>query len=249
MTISSRLRQDKTRAKSYGETVFNASGSYPIPYGKTVFQIRGQGRSGNYDSGGNYAGTNPPTGGNYAGTNPSTGGNYAGTNPPTGGNYATTNPGTYTPGNANAATYNAIYRYHIQTCPPGYIEALDNWEPGLNAIQNKECGLYTPGTSNPGNFAPGNPNYNPTSPGNAYYNPTVPGNAYYNPTSPGSDYYNAYIPGNPGAPFNVLGVTFPGGAANAAAPVIGATTVSIPYSPTALGVTVPSGAYVAIKNQ
>jgi hypothetical protein len=260
----------------YGKTVVRVSGRGASGNATTGGNYAGESYvSTNPTTGGNYAGesyvsTNPTTGGNYAGesylyTNPTTGGNYAGES------YLYTNPTT--PGNTVPGTcVSTLYQYFTANnyttydefpgpCSPLGTSGCSPWPPG-----GDYCivyGYYTnPSSSNPP--TPGNdvytPYYNPTVPGNdvytPYYNPTVPGNdnytPYYNPTVPGNDnytpYYNPTVPGNSGAPANIAGVTFPGGAADSVAPTVPPTATTLSYSPSGFSVTVPSGGYVNLDN-
>ena len=225
----------------------------------------------NPTTGGNYAGES------YVSTNPTTGGNYAGeayssTNPSTPGN---TVPGNTVPGNNVGTLYQYFTAFNYTTYDeyPGSCfspsTSCSPWPaPSGGGDYCVVYGCYTnPSSSNPSTTnptVPGNDNYtpyyNPTVPGNAnytpYYNPTVPGNAnytpYYNPTVPGNanytPYYNPTIPGNSGAPANIAGVPFPGGAADSVAPTVPPTATTLSYSPSGFSVTVPSGGYVNLDN-
>jgi hypothetical protein len=179
-----------------------------------------------------------------------------------------TTPGNTVPGTCVSTLYQYFTANNYTTydefpgpCSPLGTSGCSPWPPG-----GDYCivyGYYTnPSSSNPP--TPGNdvytPYYNPTVPGNdvytPYYNPTVPGNdnytPYYNPTVPGNDnytpYYNPTVPGNSGAPANIAGVTFPGGAADSVAPTVPPTATTLSYSPSGFSVTVPSGGYVNLDN-
>ena len=230
MKLSTLLFREKTQAVVKQTVTFNAPGTYYPPYGKTAFLLQGQGQPGNYSSGGNYAGTNPPSGGNYAGTNAGSGGNIAGYNTNYG-NYAGVNGGVTTtyydsavPGSYSTST---IYGSDVN-CPSSYSTTVGNTYYNASFF----CTPY----------------YNPTIPGNPNYNPYVPGNDYYNPYVPGNAYYNPYVPGNAGSNYNVLGVPLPGGAADSAAQVVGYVPVTIDYTTSGISVSCPPGGYVKIQN-
>ncbi len=83
--------------------------------------------------------------------------------------------------------------------------------------------------------ASGVPEYGPG--GTINYNPDTPGNVVYNPAAPGAA----------GAAYNVLGVTFPGGAPGAKAPLVGETLVVTPYVANGLPINVGYDSQVVIK--
>jgi hypothetical protein len=235
----------------------NVSGTNPDTGGNISY---------NPPTGGNYAGTNPPTGGNFAYTNNPTGGNYAGTNPTSPGNYYT-NPNTYTPGTANESYYDSYNTAKWSVCPPGWTTSFGESEE-YDFGNFKICSTYVASNTNPDTYTAGNTgtnpdvpgnayynpieygylNYNPIDPGYPYYNPTVNGNSYYNPNVPGNSNYNPITPGNSGATNTVLGITFSGGSAGLAAPVISPTPISLSYTPAGVSITVPTGGYVDITN-
>ena len=219
MKLSKALLKEKTNVPIKATTTFNAPGTYIPPYGKTVVKIGGRGASGNYSSGGTYAGeayvstnpttypyasTNPttypyastnPTTYPYAGTNPTTY-PYAGTNPTTY-PYASTNPTTYPYGGLNPETPGTVVGVSYYWTVPDQGDSYEEVTPGVNygTFWNQ---YYYSGIQANTNFYT---YYNPSTPGNAYYNTvpgtanynTVPGNAYYN-TVPGTAYYNT-VPG------------------------------------------------------
>ena len=228
MKLASALFREKTNVGLKANTTFNAPGQYLPPYGKTTVRIGGRGASGNYSSGGNYAGeayagTNPTTY-PYAGTNPT---NY-GTNPAT---YAGTNPTTYGTNPATSQYYPPTYYYNT-----GYTDYF----PGEGT--NVPYSIYYPPEEvmQPGGEV--------VTPGNAYsvagtdYYSTSPGNAYYSP------YYNTYYPGSAGTPSNIGGVYFLAGNSDSLAPVVAATSTALSSSPTGIYVTVPAGGYINIEN-
>jgi hypothetical protein len=241
MKASKALKLEKTNVANKATVSFNSPGNYVAPYGKTVVRVSGRGASGNATTGGNYAGES------YVSTNPTTGGNYAGesywyTNPATPGN---TTPGNTVPGTCVATLYQyftannyTTYDEYPGPCSPLGTSGCSPWPPG-----GDYCIVYgnysNPSSSNP-------PTTNPTVPGNdvytPYYNPTVPGNDNYTP------YYNPTVPGNSGAPANIAGVPFPGGAADSVAPTVPPTATTLSYSPSGFSVTVPSGGYVNLDN-
>ncbi len=137
---------------------------------------------------------------------------------------------------------NDVYTPYYNPTVPGN----DNFTP-----------YYNPTIPGNNNFTP---YYNPVVPGTnnftPYYNPVVPGTnnftPYYNPVVPGTDnftpYYNPVVPGNAGPPANILGVTFPGGAADSVAPTVSPTATAIAYNISGYSVTVPSGGYINLDN-
>lgn len=165
-------------------------------------------------------------GGSYAGTNPAEPGN-ANYNPPSGGNYAYTNAGS----GGNFAGYNAASGGNLS----GYNAASGGNFAGYNAASG-------------GNFA----GYNAASGGNfAGYNTVVPGNYAGTNFVAGTANYNAAVAAAAGASVNVLGVTLPGGAVGAAAPVISGVAVD-PYSypdGSTYPITVVPGGYVTITSE
>ena len=70
----------------------------------------------------------------------------------------------------------------------------------------------------------------------------------FNPTNTNPTTYNPTVPGNPGTAGNVLGVYFPGGGSDSAAPVVGATPVSIDYTTGGISISVVPGGYISVIN-
>ena len=226
MRLSSIFFREKTNVAKKETIAFNAPGIYYPPYGKTTFLMQGQGTPGNYSSGGNYAGTNPPSGGNYAGTNPSTPGNAYWSN--------------YVTLIQSGATY-TYTSYGTSSSTPSPTSFYFTYGGGYYFSES-----YSYISGNPP--VPGNPYYNPYYPGNPYYNPYYPGNPYYNPYYPGNPYYNPYYTGTASPSNTVLGVTLPGGSADSAAPVVGYVPVTVDFTNAGVPVSVPSGGYVKIQN-
>lgn len=244
-----------------------ATGTNPVTggtYAYTNAVTPGYYAGSNPASGGTYAYTNPPTGGDYAGSNPIVPGNYAGTNPPygvvAGYNYYTTRvyyngaygeTHYYNVDNDTTVPYSQTYTDGEGAAGYTVSDAAVGTYPG-NPIYGTAPGYDyynspTPSYSYYNPTYPGNPVYNPYVPGNAYYNPNIPGNAVYNPVVPGNTNFAPPTPGNPSAPTTVLGVTFPGGLANALAPLVPDTMVKIGYKPGGVTITPPPGGYVVIK--
>jgi hypothetical protein len=187
---------------------------------------------------------NPSSGGNYATTNADvyTPGNYV-YNPITGGNPT----GVYNPNSGGNATFNPITGGN----PTGNYNPNSGGNPTYNPITGgNPTGVYNPNsggnpTYNPitgGNYA----NTNPNSGGNPTYNPITGGNyASTNPATGGNDNYTV---GAAGGSSNIQGVTFPGGASAALAPVVAQTTTNVSYTEAGISITVPTGGYVTIDN-
>lgn len=244
----------------------NVSGSNPIVPGNVAYY--------NAPVAGTYAGTYAPSGGNVAYYNPDVPGNVSGYNPSVPGNVSYNAP---TPGQIvyMYTTYQYSNPPYYSEYVSGYfvISPYTNYNSSQGSYSvvsvSRPSGFYVPGNSfynpsvggtanyNPGNT--GNAVYNPYTPGTAYYNPTIPGNAVYNattggtanynPSTPGNANYNNYVEGTPGVPFTALGVTFPGGAVGAPAPVVGKTLTYAPYLGDGQGypINVPTGANVNIE--
>ena len=257
------------RSSGTGNTTFNATGNFSVPFGKSVISITGRGGTGTAagSSPGNsnppnttyynpyVAGyTNPPSGGNVlvAGT----AGNYV---PPSGGNVLVAGTAAYdnppTPGNLvpGAPAYNNPGSYG----PPIFIPG--NYDPNSGYSYS---GFYIIGPYYPGNHVDATPPYyNAPTPGNhvpanpTYYNPYVAG--YTNPPSggnvlvagnPGYTNPSTPIPATTGSSTTVLGVYFPGGVGGAASEIPLTTVNADAYTwPSSYSVTVPSGGYITIQ--
>jgi hypothetical protein len=161
----------------------------------------------------------------YPAYNPTTPGN-ATYNPPTPGN-AYYNPTT--PASPYYNPYSPAYTYNTD------VPGNPNYNPYVPA--------YTYTTP-----VPGNPNYNPAVPAYSNYNPYVPAYTYTTPV-PGNPNYNPTVSGTAGTNYTVLGVPFPGGAADSAAPVIGLTTIGIDYTNAGTPISVPPGGYITINTK
>jgi len=235
MPFKSLLFREKTNAPVKDTIVFNASGVYYPPYGKTSFLLQGQGVAGTaaYTE---YAGTNPPV---YAGTNPPV---YAGTNPATGGNIKTANASMYV--KYTSAVFGPwsftppIYYAPAGTSAYAYSVATYAYPIPANSVRYNN----TPAGPTFTNYAfLAAVSYNPIVPGTAYYNA---GTAYYNA---GTAYYTP-VPATTGATTNVLGVTLAGGVGGAA-PIVGYVPIStIGYTAVGIPISVPSGGYIKIQN-
>jgi hypothetical protein len=252
------------RSSGTGNTTFNATGNFTVPFGKSVIGITGRGGTGNpgsYSPGGTnspfYLAGNPGNP-NPGGSNPPNAGSFTAgfSNPPGEGTYTAGDPpglGAYTPGNPNPGGSNP------GEYVPGYVDPSYGY--GYSGFYIG--GNPNPGGENPGSFTPGPPgnppSYTPGPPGNLNPGSFTPGNPG-NPNPPGSNPPNAswyvagnyddpsYSPGTPGTPTTVLGVYFPGGASGTAS-VIPLTTVNAnAYTwPSSYPVTVPSGGYITIQ--
>lgn len=116
--FGSNLLKEKTNVGVITSTTFNSSGTYTLPYGKTVIRIGGRGASGNPSSGGNFSYSNPGSTFSYYTVNCVYRyfGNYyfqfAGTFPGSGGNYVTYSG--YEPG-----AYTCYYNYQSSSFVPG----------------------------------------------------------------------------------------------------------------------------------
>lgn len=264
MKFSSRLYREMTNVPLRTSTTFNAPGTYYPPYGKTVFTIAGRGTPGNASVPGNQVSNppysnspynNPPTSNPPTANNPST-------NPPTMNapvqNAPSTNPATSNPPTTNPPSQDFVFVSIRSNCPPGYF-LIDGGDSGSGGTQTKECQGTIPGNVVPGNVVPGNVVPGNTTPGNTVPGNLVPGNVTPGNTVPGNlvpgnwvpgnSYSNPSTPGNAGAPSSVLGVPFPGGGANASAPIVGEVSLALGFSKTGIAVAVPPRGYVVIKNK
>ena len=116
--FGSNLLKEKTRPGVLTSTTFNSSGTYTLPYGKTVIRIGGRGATGNPSTGGNFSYSNPGQNfsyytvhcvyrqyGNYYSQ-------FAGVYPGSGGNYVTYSG--YEP-----TAYTCYYNYQSTSFTPG----------------------------------------------------------------------------------------------------------------------------------
>jgi hypothetical protein len=219
-----------------------------------------------------YVDAVPPS---YAGINPATPGNSA-TNPAIPGNTGPIFFENYAVASVNNTyiTVNYYYSSRYIYAPQGTPQPAGSYRTQYNpnTYDYIYIDYYNNGTYD--NSIPGNVYTNPATPGNIYYNPYypaytydtyVPGNPIYNPYYPGYSNYNPYVPaytyttpvpGNPnynptvsgtaGTNYTVLGVPFPGGAADSSAPVIGLTTIVIDYTNAGTPISVPPGGYITV---
>lgn len=264
----SRLSHMTRTTAARGNVVMNASGTFPIPYGRGALSITGRGASGAAASGGDYWYDNSsydpgnPTPAYYASGNPTTPTYVAGN----------TNPSTYTPGNSNSGYStpgNPGPAYNYIDVDDYYYDNL-NTEEYTNSFTSNTCPAHTgnvkvghyysctpqtiyappnsptyvPGNTNPANYTAGTNN-------SPYYNSNPPNPDYFTnnpPNSPsyyaGNVEYTPYVPATTGAPASFGGQTFPGGYAGAAAPVT--VTVYIPFSNAGAPATVPTNASLSI---
>jgi hypothetical protein len=243
MKISGLLRRERTNAVVKETVTFNAPGTYYPPYGKSNFTVTGQAGTGNPTSPGNtIPGNTIP--GNAVPGNPVPGTPY----PASGGNvaYYTTSTvylyhdywgGTY-PGRGgfNSYSFTDFRGYGGITFPPWAQQAPDGswgyWYMGYDGPYGSQ--QQTSAVNNP---------YYPAGTNPSYTNPTT-----FNPTNTNPTTYNPTVPGNPGTAGNVLGVYFPGGGSDSAAPVVGATPVSIDYTTGGISISVVPGGYISVIN-
>jgi hypothetical protein len=142
-----------------------------------------------------------------------------------------------------SCTQHVMYTYHASYTNAGYTNAPTYNAPYYAAAYTNPATYnpptYTAAYSNPTYY---NPNYYaPAYTNPATYNPPTYTAAYTNPT-----YYNPTIPGTAASPTNVLGVTFPGGAADSLAPVVPSVYVTVPYTNAGTALTVPPGGYITL---
>ena len=245
------------RTGSTGNTQYNTSGTFVVPFGKQFTQISGAGVPGTPAS---YYGGAPSS--YYAGAPSSYYGGapsvyyagapasyYAGSSP----YYA---PASYSPGSYLyiyvTAFYNDPTPYAVfadgnqYSCPGGpYYYA----SPG--AYTSWTCTpIYGPGTYNPAQYFPGSPaSYYGGAPSS--YTPAIPSSYYAG--APSSYYAGApavYYAGATGPNNTILGVTFPGGPAGVAGPYVTPTTVDTNYTyiyPNSYAIPNLSGGYVIVS--
>jgi hypothetical protein len=161
------------------------------------------------------------------------------------------NPGSESPGNVSGYTPGnlANISYNLAGYAPGNVAG---YSPGTATNSyNPPTATNSYNTGNISGYNTGNrtntiATYNNNPPSNTAqgYNPYNPGNPNY---SPGSQNYNTAIAAKAGTPRSVLGVTFPGGAAGAAAEVVSGVFVKIPYTVGGVSVTAPPGGYITIE--
>jgi hypothetical protein len=195
------------RSSGTGNTTFNATGNFSVPFGKSVIGITGRGGTGTA-AGSSPGNPNPPNATNYnpyvpGFTNPPSGntvlvagtaGNYV---PPSGNTVLVAGTSEYT-NSPNPTYYNPYvpaYTNPGSYGPPQFIPGYTDPNYGY-----AYSGFYIIGDYYPGNYVgasggnvlvAGNPgNYVAATP--TYYNPYVPG--YTN--SPNATYYNPYVAGN-----------------------------------------------------
>lgn len=242
MKISGLLRRERTRAIVKETVTFNAPGTYYPPYGKTDFTLTGRAGSGNPTSPGNYVAGNAIPGnfvaGNFVAGNfyAAYGGTVAFYTGQTLYLYHDYWGGTY-PGRGgfNTYSYNPFQGFGGITMPAWYQDGS-----GFS-------GYWYMGYDGPyGSSFVQTPVYNPYYP--AGTNPATSNPAYTNPTNYNPTTYNPTVPGNPGTAGNLLGVYFPGGGSDSAAPVVGATPVSIDYTTAGISISVVPGGYISVIN-
>jgi len=133
----------------------------------------------------------------------------------------------------------------------------NTYYPASGGDTNPYYPAYSNSNPNTPGFYTSNANYNSYVPAFSYTT-TVPGNPNVNPYYPAYSNYNTYypafsyntaVPGNYGGTNYVLGVALPGGASDAAAPVVDFTTILIDYTNAGTPIPVPSGGYVQIRNK
>ena len=242
MKISGLLRRERTNAIVKETVTFNAPGTYYPPYGKSNFTVAGRAGAGNPTSPGNTIPGNTvpgnPIPGNYVPGSPypASGGNVAYYTSVTVYLYHDYWGGTY-PGRGgyNSYGWTDFRGYGGITMPAWYQDGS-----GFS-------GYWYMGYDGPyGSQVQSQPVYNPYYPAGtnpAYTNPTT-----YNPTNTNPTTYNPTVPGNTGTAGNVLGVYFPGGGSDSAAPVVGATPVSVDYATAGISISVVPGGYISVIN-
>jgi hypothetical protein len=228
MSLSTRLRRERTNTGTRATVTLTAAGVYKPPYGKTKITIGGHGTNGTPDSGGNYAGSNP---GIYSWINV----------------WYSTQYGTYNV--PQTATPVPTTTYGPYTVPGGYSSSYSTGYRTTNSF-----GSYIVFTNNAKSYGPSIPassvystynGYDNTNQGNTTFTEyqTYPSAGY----TPGPAYYNAYYSGSVGATQSILGVTFPGG--QYGSPVtVSPTYVTIPYTVAGTPISVASGSSINIIN-
>ena len=229
------------RTGGTGNTQYNTSGTFVVPFGKQFTQISGAGVPGTPAS--YYAGTPAVY---YAGAPAAY---YAGV--PS--SYVAPTPGFYSPPSyyIGYTTYNFVTAYYTE--PSGYsVYATGSQGSCPNAnYYYITPGAYTSWTCTPvyegASYNPGS--YVPYSPGSYYagipaaYYPGAP--ASYTPAGPASYYAGATGPNN-----TILGVTFPGGTAGNPGAYVNPTTIDTNYTyvyPNSYAIPNLSGGYVIVS--
>ena len=239
------------RTGGTGNTQYNTSGTFVVPFGKQFTQISGAGVPGTPAS---FTPASPAS--YYAGAPSSY---YAGApavySPPS--YYAGTSP-TYVPPSFSPGPFLYIYVTAFYNDPTPYAVFADGNQPGCpggpfyytapGAYTSWTCSpVYGPGTYNPSQYFPG-------SPASYYaggYTPAIPSSYYAG--APAVYYAGApavYYAGATGPNNTILGVTFPGGTAGNPGAYVNPTTIDTNYTyvyPNSYAIPNLSGGYVIIS--